>query len=159
MEKNIAALMREDTRTVQVTFDQVANDFDEIESSPPAAGLNRAKSTTAKSYTYVTDLDLVVGDTVVVEARGLLALARVRSVDDDVAIEPNADTKFKWVVAKVDQARYLENVKRNAEIEEAVANAYRHNLRRSFAQNILAALDDASRGRIGALLGGKKEAT
>lgn len=155
MERNIAALMRQDCRTVKVIFDQTAAEFDDFE-APPAqlrGTTQRPKAPDAKSYTYVTDLPLAVGDTVVVEARGLLTLAFVRQVDDDVKIEPSSDTQYKWVVARVDLAPYAATVEKNAELERVVAEAYRANLRRSFANQVLSVVDDVSRERITKLLG------
>lgn len=161
MDKNIAALLREDTRTVRVSFCQIAEDFDttDVDEGPLATGMRkgyttqRSKPANAKLYTYVTDLPLAIGDTVVVEARGEIALAFVRSVDDDVKIEPNCDIAFNWVVAKVDLTGHAQNMARNAEIERTVAEAYRNNMRRSFAAQILAGVDDNHREGLAKLLG------
>ena len=155
MDKNIAALMREDVRTVYVSFDQVAEEFDDVEVAPNARyATQKAKSPAAKQYTYVSDIPLTIGDCVVVEARGIFTVAFVRNVDDDVKIEPNADTAFKWVVAKIDLTGYAANMERNREIADVVQNAYRNNLRRGFAQQILAGVDDANRDRVLALIKG-----
>ena len=134
MDKNIAALMREGTRTVQVSFDQVAEEFDDLD-PPNRFAAQKAKSPSTKQYTYVTDLPLAIGDCVVVEARGLFNVAFVRGVDDDAKIEPNSDTTYKWVVAKVDLEGYAANMAKNREIADAVSNAYRNNLRRSNKHN------------------------
>lgn len=188
MEKNIAALMREDTRTVHVSLDHavipsladfaapllksmtkqeiakaynsayrgsVGAEADDFDDDMPIV-TSRPKSPGAKTYTYVTNLALGIGDTVVVDADGQLKLASVRHVDEECAIEPNSTTKFKWVLAKVDLAPAHDNARRNAEIEEAVNNAYRQNLRRGFAQQVLAGIDDASREKLTALIGGAK---
>lgn len=161
-EKNIAALLREDTRTVQVSFgagrlaevDDFDGDLDER--LPPGAKRSYAKAPDQKFYTYVTNLALTVGDTVVVEAGDTLKLAAVRRVDDNVAIEPNDPIKYRWVVQKVDFTEHLANEARNAEIDTAVAEAYKANLRKSFAQQILSGLPDAQRDKVSALLGGPK---
>lgn len=162
-EKNIAALLREDTRTVQVSFGagRLADDMDELErdargDAPLKTTRSYAKAPDQKFYTYVTNLALTVGDTVVVEAGDTLKLAAVRRVDDNVAIEPNDPTKYRWVVQKVDFTEHLANEARNAEIDTAVAEAYKANLRKSFAQQILSGLPDAQRDKVSALLGGPK---
>lgn len=161
-EKNIAALLREDTRTVQVSFGagRLADDVDEIDTGlgPPLTKAQRSypKAPDAKTYTYVTNLALTVGDTVVVEAGDTLRLAAVRRVDDNVAIEPNDPVRYKWVVQKVDFTEHTANEARNAEIDTAVAEAYKANLRKSFAQQILSGLPDAQRDKVSALLGGPK---
>jgi hypothetical protein len=154
MDKNIAALLREDAHTVHVSFDQVAEDFDDEDSQPTKAYTsNRPKSPNAKTYTYVTDLPLVVGDTVVVEAQGKINLAFIRRVDEDVKIAPNSGTTYRWVIAKVDMTGYEANIERNKEIEQAVSDAYRNNLRRSFAQQILSGVDDSHRESLQRLIG------
>lgn len=161
MDKNIAALLRQDTKTVHVSFDQVANDFDELNHiESPTSKKYAAQSTkppSAKTYLYVTDMNLAIGDTVIVDARGNLALAFVHVVDDDVKIEPNSNTQYKWVIAKIDLTSHVSNMERNVQIEQAVAEAYRNNVRRSFAQQILSGVDDAHRNSLQRLLGAPDE--
>jgi hypothetical protein len=165
MEKNIAALMREDTRTVHVSFDAREADADHQKMHEvmrggagfAAVGLAKSKSPTEKVYTYITTLPLAIGDFVVVPAAEQMKVACVRRVDDSVTIEPNSDIKYAWVLCKVDLTLALADEKRNKEIEEAVGEAYKANLRRSFANTVMAGLDDASKERIAALIGGPKE--
>lgn len=144
VERNIAALMRQDCRTVQVRFDLAASEFDPLQTP---------RHPRAKAYTYVTDFTLHAGDIVVVEAAGELKLAWVLGVDDDVKLEPNSETQFKWVKARVDFTAYERSQAKNAEIERVVSEAYRANLRRGFANQILSAVGDADRERITKLLG------
>jgi hypothetical protein len=159
MDKNIAALMRQDTRTVQCVFSalppDLAADADMVAAFASGHVASTPKAPDARAYTYVTDLPLEPGDIVVVEANASLKVVVVRTVDEDVKIEPNSDTAYKWVLAKVDLTGYAATAKRNAEIEQVVSEAYRHNLRRSFASQILAGIDDDNRARVAALIGGK----
>lgn len=159
MDKNLAALMRQDTRTVQVVFGALAPDLAAVPGMAEAFASGHVASTPkapdAKGYTYVSDIPLAVGDVVVVEARGALQVAAVRQADEDVKIEPNSDTRYNWVLAKVDFTAYAATAQRNAELENVVSEAYRHNLRRSFASQILAGVDDDNRARVAALIGGK----
>lgn len=166
MEKNIAALMREDARTVHVSFYEAPTPsaadeqtYKEMLTEAKRYGVSHQilKAPDARLYTYVTDMQTIaVGDCVVVQAAGQIKAASVRQVDEAVMIEPNSKMKFGWVLARVDLAPAIANEKRNAEIEEAVAEAYKVNLRRSFASSVLAGLDDASKDRITALIGGPK---
>ena len=121
MDKNIAAILREDTKTVKVTF---SDNFDGVRSRP---------------YTYVSSIALEVGDTVIVASgsESNYKMATVYSVDDDLEIEPNSTTKYKWIVAKVDFAAYERNMARNAEIEKLLAQTYRANARQAYAQQFL----------------------
>lgn len=127
IDKNIAAFLREGARTVNVAFEN-----DEA----------------AKTYTYVTDLEMTQGDVVLVKANDELKIAFVHSVDDDLKIEPNSNMKYKWVMGKIDMSYFLENEKKNEEVEEVIKNAYRSNLKRSFANQVLAGLDDEARQRV-----------
>lgn len=159
MDKNLAALMRQDTRTVRVVFGALAPDLAAVPGMAEAFASGHVAATPkapdTKDYTYVSDISLMPGDVVVVEARGALAVATVRTVDEDVKIEPNSDTKYNWILAKVDFTAYAATAQRNAELEQVVSAAYRTNLRRSFASQILAGVDDANRDRVAALIGGK----
>jgi hypothetical protein len=159
MDKNIAALLREDTKTVHVSFDLTVNDFEDLSDMPASkpAGAPRGTSTGARGprlYSYVTHLDVVPGDTVIVRAAGDIKLAAVIRVDAEVEIEPNSSTRYEWVIDTVDFRSYEANASRNVEIERTVSEAYRNNMRRSFAQTILAGVDEERRAGLQALLSG-----
>ena len=123
MDKNIAALIREDAKTVQVSFN-------------PGAG-------TAKTYTYITDLPVAVGDYLVVDVSGEFKVVCVSFVDEDLSIEPNADIKYKWVVAKIDLDYHNRNQQKNAEIEKLLKTAYVSNIRHAFRSQLLGSVDTA----------------
>lgn len=146
-EKNIAAMLREDAKTIRVTFNptRYENEW--------AKGQDHAQE---KLYNYVTHFDVSVGDMVLVEAAGQMKVVQVVNVDDGVKIEPGADYALRWVVMKIDLAEHNANMERNALIEQMVQEAYQKNLRRSFAQQILAGVDDDSRNNLQKLLGGSK---
>jgi hypothetical protein len=124
MDKNIAAILREDTKTVQVRF------FNEgIPSGSP--------------YTYITHLDVKEGDCVVVPAGGSdsFKVCEVVYVSDDLDIEPNCDVKYKWVIDVVDTDAAQANYQRNKEIESMLASSYRVNARQAYANQFLANAD------------------
>lgn len=170
MDKNIAALLREDARTVHV---RILSEPSEIAQAagPLSASEKRLRAqlnygcveviaedfpsqppVSAKPYTYVTHLDLQVEDYVVVPAAGQLKLARVARIDDGVKIEPNSSVAYAWVVCRVDMADYQANLERNKEITSAVAEAYKVNMRRSFRQQILSGVEGPEADRLQALL-------
>lgn len=124
MDKNIAAILREDTKTVYVAF------------------LNE-NGTSSRAYTYVTHLDVKAGDFVVVPAdqHELWKIGEVLGVDEDLNIEPNADVKYKWVVSVIDADAWRENHVRNQEIEKMLTNSYRANARQAYAQQFLTNAD------------------
>ena len=156
-EKNIAALMREDARTVHVVFDtdEGMADFDtpisagEWVDEAPAPGYRIAPARNkSRTYTYVTHLDIAEGDVVAVQAAGVVKIARIVKVDDHAKIEPSSNTRYNWVIARIDVEAHHANMARNAEIEKVVADAYRANLRRGFAQQILSGLEDGKRDEV-----------
>ena len=155
MDKNIAALLREDARTVHVVFEKAITEFEDLD-APERTPTRRVPQAgqKVKTYTYVTHLQLARGDSVIVEAAGRLCLAFVDSVDDEVDIEPNAATAYRWVVSKLDMKAHEANMDRNKEIEKTVADAYRNNMRKSFAQQILAGVDANKQEHLTKLLGG-----
>lgn len=143
MDKNIAAILREDAHTVSVTF---ATDF---EPDVPFGG---------RCYTYVTDVHLEAGDLVVVEVQSgtKLSLGRVVKVDDDLNIEPNSDIKYSWIVARVDTKTHSENMVRNAAIEKSIGSSYRKQMRRAMANQILSDMPESGKVEMQRLLGVKQ---
>ena len=131
MDKNIAAILREDTTTVVLRF----------------AGAER-------DLTYVTDLQLQLGDHVVVlSSRDNYIVGLVTEVHDDLQIEPNSDILYKWVVAKVDVMAYQQNAERNAIIESTLATTYRKSARRAFAQAMLSNATPEDQAKLQGVLG------
>lgn len=143
MDRNIAALLREDARTVHVRY---------FETQVDPGTFRPATFRPAKQYTYVTHLGVKVGDKVVVQASGQIMIAEVKKVDEDVQIEPNDSIKYAWVISVVDTAAFEANMERNRQIEASVADAYRKNLRRSFAEQVLSGLTKAKRLEVSKLL-------
>lgn len=130
MDKNIAALLRNDTYTVEVRLGS------------------------SKSYTYVSNIFLEKDDLVVVEQLdGGYALGVVTSVDKDLLISPNSDREYAWVAHKVDLSAHKENKAANKTIEDTMADAHRQHLRRGFAASVLAALPDEQRQALAGVLG------
>lgn len=125
MDKNIAAILREDAKTISVQFSN---------SKGAANGI---------AYTYITHLDVKVGDFVVVPVghENELKVCEVTELHEDFQIEPNSETKYKWVIDVVDIEAARENQKRNKEIESMLAASYRANARQAYAHQFLANAD------------------
>jgi hypothetical protein len=120
MDKNIAAILRQDTKTIGVVFGD---------------GFNQTKA-----YTYVSsESGIEVGDTVIVPngSDDNYKLATVVRVDEDLEIEPNSSVAYRWIVCKVNFDNYANNLSRNKEIEKKLAGAYRTNARQAYAQQFL----------------------
>lgn len=147
MDKNIAALMRRDARTVHVVFRS---------NSESNCGWG------TKRYTYVSHLELQPGDQVIVpmgygtkelEQSSVTTIAWVKAVDDTVKIEPNSDITYKWVISKIDMTAHEANMQHNMDIEAMVADAYRESLRASFSTRVLEFMDADKRAAVTKLLG------
>ena len=121
-EKNIAALVREDTKTIGVRFYQSERDYktssqtaqrvDIVDLDTIISGLS------PKEYTYVTHLDFKIGDLAIVKTAGELKVAYVSRVDEGCEIEPNLNMKFSWVVDRVNQDEYENQMNINKQLEE-----------------------------------------
>lgn len=126
MDKNIAAILREDTRTISVQF------------------VNENTGTiSSRNYTYITHLDVKVGDFVVVPSgtHDLWKICEVTEVHEELDIEPNSDIKYKWVIDVIDKDGAHANQQRNKEIENMLAQSYHRNARQAYAQQFLTGAD------------------
>jgi hypothetical protein len=129
MDKNIAAILREDAITIGVLFE--GNE---------------------KQYTYVCTFPVKVGNRVVVDARGEFKVAYVARVDSDLQIRPDSSTQYKWVVDVIDLERYSRIEEENSEIETVVSKAYQSNMRRSFAATVLASIGEDAKNRLTSII-------
>jgi hypothetical protein len=134
MDKNIAAILRNDTRTVSVIFQDDTRDH-------------------PVPYTYVTDLALQCEDYAIVEVTSGLKVVQVKVVHDDLRIEPNSDIEYKWIVAHINLTPYQENMARNRTITETLGKAYQKQARQAFATALLDSVPESERGSIAALIG------
>ena len=155
MDKNLAALMCKNTKTVHVRFWQSQQDVDPYMRKHPGSlelGTVPKDDLSTKRYTYVTDLEVAVGDWLVVLVSGKPKVVLVEEVDDDLLIEPNDTTAYKWIVAKVDLSYYQKLINRNEEITYIVASAYKKNLRQQFQGLLLAGTDSKVQERLQSLI-------
>lgn len=164
-EKNIAALLREDAKTIKVAFSLIRENssidgmkLDEEQRAPAmdlleSLGIRNTGETDFKLYSYVTHLDVKPFDIVLVEAANQLKAATVIDVDEEVVVEPGATYALRWVVQKLDFSDYKHNMERNQEIERLVQEAYKANLRRSFRAQILSGLEGPAVDGLQKLLG------
>jgi len=75
-----------------------------------------------KVYTYKTDLQLEVGDEVIVDAPSTgLTVVKVARVDTLADINMNAPFTYKWVVGKVDVEAHAKRLEKEAELEKEFA--------------------------------------
>lgn len=135
VDPNIAAIMRDDARTVDIKLNGVPNNL-----------------------TYVTNLELELDDYVVVpNSKGNgFNVGVVVGVHDDLQIPPNADILYKWVVARLDLAEYLANIERNGVIEQSVADAYKNNARQSMRAAVMAGMPQDKLDILQAAISGTK---
>lgn len=148
VDKNIAAFLDESAYTISCKFPRWAS----------------AKPPEIDEYTYVTNIPgIKEGDYVVVPSTQVFhghkapafAVVLVVGVDSDVELEPNDPITYTWVAAKFDPEQLFALNERNEKLAKTLAGAYKRNLRRSFADNILGALPEEQRLAITAQLGNK----
>lgn len=147
MDKNIAALLREDARTVKVQFTATPYEM-------RRALANGEQLNPGQNHTYIVDFEVLAGDYILVPTNNspVPKVAMVVAVDDGVDIQPNSDIKYKWAYNRVDLSTWQANERRNEVIEATVSEAYKNNLRRSFAQQILSGVDESQRLQLESLL-------
>lgn len=162
MDKNIAALVRNDTRTVHVRFikpnfaDQ--NGSLELGKSPTFDNHRKyhGQKLSDQTYTYITDLPLEKEDIVAVNAMGTISVAVVDSVDETVDIEPNSTIQYKWVMCKLDVTGFLANLEKNKQITDVVGEAYKARAKMQFRDLLLGNIDGDSQAKLLSLIGEKK---
>lgn len=151
-EKNIAYLVREDTKTIGVRF-YIANMAGNGKAWEPGDIDDLTSDLSKKEYTYVTHLDFKVGDLAVVRAAGEVKVAYVSRVDEGCEIEPNQSIKYSWVIDRVDQEEYEKQMDINKELETTVNKAYKQNVKNQFRQLVLGSIDTEAAAKINMLLG------
>lgn len=134
MDINIAALVREGTKTVGVRF---WKDYNNSNKPTTLLGLNSIPELPEKEYTYVTDLSLQVGQLVVVFVSEVPKIVLVTRVDTDLEITPNDTTRYNWIAGVFDITPYQQLLADNAKIEHTLASAYKKQTRKSFSQLLL----------------------
>lgn len=140
MNINIAALLREDAKTIKVRF--FKDSFKSTDDTFTLLGKNTniPSLLSEKEYTYVTNLPVKVGDTVIVSARDAMQLAWVSTIDDGVDIMPTDSIRYRWVISVVDMRYYQELQEANKKLELIVSKAYKTHTRKQFGQLLLAEL-------------------
>ena len=156
MEKNLAAFLREDTKTVGVRFikDTFSQDTQNYQMTLLGTENVEAYSLSNKEYTYITDLPLEVEDHVVVFVHDAPKVAIVTRVDDVVNIAPKDNVEYKWIAARIDYTKYKENCQKNRQIAEFVSSSYRKNVKEQFREIVLAGLDAKGKKALTNLLKG-----
>lgn len=86
---------------------------------------------------------------------GSMDVVKVVDVHASVDIEPNDPKTYSWVVQKVDMAAWTATQERNARLVSLTQEAYKRNLRKSYAERILGDLSDEERSKLQALLPSK----
>ena len=111
MEKNLAAFLREDTKTVGVRFikDTFSRDTENFQMTLVGTENVEAYPLSNKEYTYITDLELQVEDHVIVFVHDAPKVAIVTRVDEAVNIAPKDNIEYKWIACRVDYSQYKGN--------------------------------------------------
>jgi hypothetical protein len=181
MEVNLPALMREEAFTLRAMIQsyidrpviELPTDTIDVPlpvttkpvkvsntgNTAPASGKGTAYTEPAPAraadsvYTFVClDRNVKAGDTVLVACRQGICLAVVTDVDSEVVIEPGDTIRYEYVVARVDLTNYIEEMRKNAEIQKVYRDSYRVKAREAFRQQLMLGVDEAGRERLQSLL-------
>jgi hypothetical protein len=137
MDKNIVALVREDTKTVNVKF--FPEKYMKIEDVIPGAMLVELDD--LRCYKYVTTLDLQPGELCMVMVGMRPIIVEVQSVDETLEIEPNSTVQYKWIQARIDESYRQTLNEQNTELQRLLEDGYRKNARQQFRNVFLASMD------------------
>lgn len=136
MDKNIVALVREDTKTVKVRFfPDMCFDGDPHKNYDTE---RYTRNLSGKEYVYVTTFDCKPGDLALVFVGERPAIVEIQSVDEALEIQPNDTRQYKWIAAIVDTSAYEKIMQQNKQLEEILRNEYQKNVRRQFRDVFLA---------------------
>lgn len=159
MDKNVAALLRNDVKTVEVRFflqkDQEAY-ANSQRSKSLGLGTIPEDELSPKTYTYVTTENFEPGDLAMVYVSQIPRVVRVTEVHAAVQIEPNSSMQYKWIAAKIDLGSHFLNMSKNAEIEDVIAKSYKRNLKSQFKALMLADVAPEDQQLLLAALGEQK---
>lgn len=105
--------------------------------------INDSILTQGKTYTYkvlLTD-DVKVGDTCVVDVNGIAKTVQVVEVHTTPRIDTNATYPYKWIVQKVDYARYEKQVDVEGKVRDMFFEIEREQARKDFVANFKDSLE------------------
>lgn len=140
---HILSLMQTGFTTINVTFD---NNLTDADWSNRASNRNRQ----VKGYTYkaLVEDNIQPGDTVIVESpQEGLVLVTVMSVDATPKIDLSAAFPYKWIVQKVNRARYDELLRQEDEFKEALVEVEREKQRETVLRDFQERLPEGSKAR------------
>lgn len=146
MDKNIAAFIRDNTKTIGVRF---FKDYKDSDTSIINLGLgDKNYRLSDEEYTYVTMEDFQVGDYAIVVVAEVPKIVVVTRVDDDLDITPNDEIQYKWVVCKVSFEEHTKRMKENAELSKTIAKGYQRNMKNSFRKVLIENLGEEEQAKI-----------
>lgn len=179
MDKNLVAFLDEQAYTIDVQFTPTGKLYKYVTNIPAIelgtfviipvgevelasiAAADNTRPARATAHKEVLDAFGVEVDPTLVPSptysSNNVKIAQVVGVHDGVKIEPNETVQYKWVIAKVDFTYFVDLCKRNSELQRLTEDAYKRNLRKSFAERIMGELGSEEVEKIKALVAPKKE--
>ena len=179
MDKNLVAFLDEQAYTIDVQFTSTGKPYKYVTNIPAIklgdfviipvgefelasiAAAENARRARAIVHNEVLDTFGVEVDPTLVPSpifsSNNVKIAQVVGVHDGVKIEPNESIQYAWVIGKVDFTYFSELCKRNSELQRLTEDAYKRNLRKSFAERIMGELGSEEVEKIKALVAPRKE--
>lgn len=111
---NLTSLISDNYKTIECSYDRTS-----VNPLTPVRG--------EKMYTYKAplDMDLQVGDAVIVNPPQGFKVVIVTKIHDAPQINPDARYEYKWIVSKVDQTQYQTRMTNEALVREKLARLKR----------------------------------
>ena len=163
MDKNLVAFLDPTAYTIEVKFTHRGKHYVYVANEShgtivPGALVIVPVDNMDNGNARMVDIRELVGDQAHVDTAFLeFKIVEVVGVHTAVEIAPDSPTTYMWIVGKADLGPWLELTKRNDELRTLAEDAYKRNLRRSFAERVLGELDPATAGKMQALLAPNKE--
>jgi len=163
MDKNLVAFLDPTAYTIEVKFTRSGKHYMYVANEShgviiPGALVIVPVGNMDNGNARMVDVRELVGDQSYVDTAFLeFKVVEVVRVHDAVEIAPDSPVAYKWIVGKVDLGPWLELTKRNDELRMLAEDAYKRNLRKSFAERVLGELDSTTAGKMQALLAPNKE--
>lgn len=174
MDKNLAAFLDPTAYTVEVEyFSSASKNLAEVRhylfvTNIPGLKVGDLVVVNSRTSTRATPIRREIDSTIrdmddilipdveeVTRFFGSMDVVKIVDVHASVDIEPNDPKTYSWVVQKVDMTAWTATQERNACLVSLAQEAYKRNLRKSYAERILGDLSDEERSKLQALLPSK----
>lgn len=179
LQANVAALLRDNTKTVVVQFrrilrSDIAPPDTLIAEDVPSFVPKRVNVTPSRSqkvavasvleeepeqreYTFIDTMDCKAGDVVLTDTKHGIQIGIVQEAHDCLDIQPGDTREYRYIVGKVDGTAFNNLMAENKQIEDLWRQSYQTNIRANLRSTLLGSLGEGEqRLQLEHLLASKK---